>query len=187
MDNILILVSGMPGVGKTSFAKWLSSEMRIPLVCYDHVVEKFLHLSRAVFENDEQFRILRGFPDGFMWFFCEEIMKSSSPLIFEYFFTEQMKEEKLNDLVDKYKYQTINVHLDASTEVAHRRYQERNQNNQSGEGLKRPEISFEQFDKGTKANKDFRYGDRIIYVDTTDFSTVSYDDISKKIRINTSE
>ena len=181
MINTMILVSGMPATGKTTFAKWLSPEICAPLVSRGRVMEKYVELSGANFDDDEQRRTLGHIPSGFFWFFCEEIMESSSPLIIEYIFTNKMKED-INSLIEKYKYQTVNVHFDTSIEVAHRRFHERSQSNPSEKIARPKEIPFERFEKGTNDIKNFRYGDRIIYVDTTDFSTVSYKDIVEQIR-----
>ena len=179
MKNTMILVSGMPAAGKTTFAAWLSSEICAPLVSCGRVMEKYVELSGANFDDDEQRRTVGHIPSGFFWFFCEEIMKSSSPLIIEYIFNSK---ETIDNLIEKYKYQTVNVHLDTTIEVAHRRFHERSENN-PGEGVARPkEIPFERFEQGTKDIKNFRYGDRIIYVDTTDFAMVSYKDIAEQIR-----
>lgn len=180
MKNVIILVSGMPGTGKTSFARWLSSKMHIPLVCYDHIKEKTIEITEASCENEEQKKLFGRFPYDFFWFSCEEIMRSSSMLIAEYFFADQMK-ETINMLIEKYHYQTINVHFDTSVETAHRRFHERNHNAPKIEGMRPIEIPFEQFVAGTKGNKDFRYGENLIYVDTTDFTTVSYESIAEMV------
>ena len=194
----MILVSGPPAVGKTTFADWLSSEICAPLVCRDRVIGKSIEIGRNNFEgvplgNEEHNRIFASggsLPFVLYWFFCEEIMKSSSPLIIESVFKIKEK-EIINGLVEKYKYQTINVHFDASIEAIHRRFNDRTYNNWGNE-VKKPkkitEIPLEWFGKAFGQGgegqdvKNFRYGDCIMYVDTTDFSTVSYTDIAEQIR-----
>jgi len=183
MKNVMILVSGMPGTGKTNFAEWLSSHLCAPLVCYDHIKEKTLSIMQLNGATPEQQRLFGNFPLDFFWFNTEEIMKSSSLLIVEYFFANlPLVDDVLDNLTCKYQYETIHVHLDASMEVAHQRFHERNQNNPGIEGMRPKEIPFEHFSKGTQQNKDFRYGNRFIYVDTTDFSTVSYEDIAVQVK-----
>ena len=179
--NYLILVSGMPGTGKTTFAKWLSSEFRIPLVCYDNIKEKSLMLARESCENEEQMNNLWRFPLGFFFFFAEEIMKSSSSFIAETFFANKMNDE-LNNLMEKYRYTTITVHMDASFETAHRRFLDRNKNIPSVEGMRPMTIPFDKFVEGVRQNKEFRYGEHYIHVDTEDFSKVLYNDIAVNIR-----
>jgi len=193
MKKTMIIISGMPATGKTTFATWLSSEICVPLLCRDRVLEKYTEIAKANFENlllgdEEQKRILgHSIPSALYWFLCEEIMKSSSPLIIEFGFYDQMK-TIIDELIEKYNYQTINVHFDSSVETAHRRFNERRKTIDE----KRKEIPFEHFVKTleqegrVKESKNFCYGDCIINVDTTDFSMVSYEGIAKQIRHYTS-
>lgn len=181
MKKKMILVSGMGATGKTTFAKWLSEELCVPLVCYDHILEKTLEIARRKCENDEQVnKYYSEFPYTFFWFNCEEIMKSSSLFIAEYFFKDMMK-KTLDKLTTEYQYETVTVHMDCAAELAYRRWTERNQNNSNSPRM-RPDLSAEQYIESSRDNKDFRYGNHFIYVDTTDFSKVSYDDIATNIR-----
>lgn len=52
MDQSLIIFSGLPGTGKSTLARWLSSEMAIPLLRIDDIAE--LH-------GDEKFADEQGF------------------------------------------------------------------------------------------------------------------------------
>ena len=177
MKNKMILVSGLPATGKTTFAKWLSEEMCIPHVCYDNFVEKTLELGKRKCENEEEIRKYYGeFPYAFFWFCFEEIMKSSSLFIVDFHFADMMN-NTLDELTTKYQYETITVHMDCSAELAHSRWEERNKTNSM-----RPNLSIEQFIEGSRQNKEFRYGSNFIYVDTTDYSKVSYKDIVEQIR-----
>jgi dephospho-CoA kinase len=176
----MVLVSGVPATGKTTFAEWLSSEICAPLVSRDRVIEKYVEIAGENLDEEQKRVISHSIPAVLFWFFCEEIMKSSSPLIIEAGFTNQMK-ESINGLIEKYKYQTINVHFDAPVEITHRRFHERS--------ARAKEIPLEIFKKAleqdgkVKEAYNFRYGDCIINVDTTDFSTVSYNDIAEQIRM----
>jgi cytidylate kinase len=198
MKNTMILVSGLPAAGKTTFADWLSSEIYVPLICRDRVQGKCLEIGRNNFEsvplsNEEYNSIFASggsLPSVLYWFFCEEIMKSSSPLIIESVFITKEK-EIISGLIQKYNYKTVNVHFDASIEVIHHRFNDRIYNNigvgNNVEKQKEIEIPFEFFKKEFENDegmdvKNFRYGDCIIYVDTTDFSMVSYTDIAEQIQ-----
>ena len=39
MNKTLIIIAGMPGTGKTTFANYLSDKMQVPLVCKDKLKE----------------------------------------------------------------------------------------------------------------------------------------------------
>ena len=188
MKNIMILISGLPATGKTSFAQWLSAEMRVPLLSRERFINRFTDISNIVFEDEERRRTLgHGYLSGLYWFFCEEIMRSSSPLIIEFAFKSKMK-EIIKRLVVKYEYQTINVHFDSSIDLSLRRFLEKIRDNSDSAGLP-VEISLEKINRITenevqKDIKNFRFGNRVIYVDATDFANVSYSDIADKIRQN---
>ena len=170
MKNTLIIISGMPATGKTRFAEWLSCEICVSLLSLDDVWEK-AETSTIPFDK--------------YWILCENIMKSSKPLIIEFGFDDKLK-PAIDELIKKYKYHTINVHFDTLIETAHCRFNDRRHNEMGGS---KPQISLEQFKKiigfdetMSNSSKDFRFGGLIIYVDTTDFSTVSYMNIAKQIQ-----
>ena len=52
MENIMILVTGMPGTGKTTFAAWLSSKLHVPLVSYDNIAKKTMETAKT-FNNPD--------------------------------------------------------------------------------------------------------------------------------------
>ena len=162
MKKYLIIVSGMAAVGKTTFAEWLSQEICVPLLSLDELWDK---------------AGTAAIPFTQYWILCEEIMKHSTPLIIEFGFWSEQK-SKLNELIEKFKYQTVNVHFGTSIELAHRRFNDRRKYAMGGT---KPQITLEQFSKISEQSKDFRFGDCVIRVDTTDFSRVSYEDISKQI------
>ena len=183
MKNVMVIVSGMPATGKTSFASWLSSNLCAPMVCYDHIKERTLKTMYASCKDPEQYVLFNNVMFDFFWFNVEEIMKSSSLLIVEYFFKDDpILMEPLNSLVEKYQYETINVHMDSSIETAHRRFHQRSPGDSAVEGMRPKEIPYEKFAEGVKPNKDFRYGSRVIYVDTEDFASVSYEGVAEQIK-----
>lgn len=163
MKDVLIIVSGMAATGKTTFAEWLSQEICAPLLSLDELWEK----SKTTVIPFAQY-----------WTNCEEIMIHSSPLIIEFGFWEEQK-PKINELVEKYKYQTVNILFYTSIELAHRRFNDRRKNDMGGV---KPQITLEQYAKIVEQSKNFQFGNYNINVDTTDFSSVSYKDIEKQIK-----
>ena len=93
MKNILIIISGMAASGKTTFAEWLSQDICAQLHSLDDLWEKLG---------------VTDIPFAQYWNLCEDIMKNSSPLIIEFGFWEEQK-SKINELIDKYKYKTVNM------------------------------------------------------------------------------
>jgi len=163
VKNMLIIVSGMAATGKTTFAKWLSQEICVPLLSLDELWDR-LGTTNIPFAQ--------------YWILCEDIMKHSSPLIIEFGFWGEQN-SIINELVEKYKYQAINIHFCTSMELAHRRFNDRRKYDMGGA---KPQITLEQYAKIVEQSRDFQFGNCVIYIDTTDFSGVSYEDITKQIQ-----
>jgi len=160
----MLIVSGMGAAGKTTFAEWFSKEACIPLLSVDELWEK----CGDYYDGIAQF-----------WVYCEDIMEQSSPLIIEFGFWDEQK-LMITELVEKYKYKTINIHFIASIEIAHQRFNDRRKLN----GTK-PQITLERYNEIVKYSKNFEFGDYFIEVDTTDFLKVSYKNIAEKIYLHT--
>ena len=163
MNNALIIVSGMAAAGKTTFAEWFSHEKCVLLLSLDELWEK---LGTAAI------------PFTQYWNLCEDIMKNSSPLIIEFGFDDEQK-PKINELIEKYKYQAVNVHFCNSIELAHRRFNDRRKYDMGGT---KPQVTLEWYAELVEKPMNFQFGDCIIKVDTTDFSKVLYEDITEQIR-----
>ncbi|MCL2363197.1 MAG: hypothetical protein FWC71_00870 [Defluviitaleaceae bacterium] len=162
MKNILVVISGMPATGKTRFSEWLSCEKSIPLLSLDEV-----------WENSGTSDI----PFAQYWTLCEDMMNASGALIIEFGFDNKIK-PAIKDLIKRHNYKTINVHFDTSFEIAHRRFNDRRLYDMGGS---KPQITLEQYMKIAERDKKFRFGECVIWVDTTDFATVSYGDITDQI------
>ena len=46
-DKTLILISGMPATGKSTFAGWLAKRLRAPLVSYDRLLDQVCGIIEA--------------------------------------------------------------------------------------------------------------------------------------------
>lgn len=182
MDHVLIIIAGMPAAGKTTFAKYLSEELRIPLVCKDRVKEILfdeLHYDAKTKSETQKFGALAY---TLSWYFCEEIMKSGQPLIFESNLGAECP-SKLRDLVQKYCYFVISVVFDGDMQIIHQRFLMRDHSVERHPGL----VSGCRFDtlddfrNAVEACRTFSYGEHVIRVDTSDFSRVCYHNITQKI------
>ena len=153
----------MAATGKTRFAEWLSQEICVPLLSLDELWERVE--TTAI-------------PFAQYWIQCDDLMKQSLTFIIEFGFWDEQK-ASINELVEKYLYQAINVHFCASIEVAHSRFNHRREYDMGGT---KPQITLEQYSKIVNQSKYFRFGECVVPVDTTDFSKVSYHDIAKNIQ-----
>jgi deoxyadenosine/deoxycytidine kinase len=182
LDKTLIIIAGMPGTGKTTFANFLSDKLQIPLVCKDKLKEIIwdkVHYDTNIRTEAQKYA---GLAYDISFHFCEMLMKSNQTFIFESNFGRECPEPiKLN--VNQYKYRVITVLFDGEVEAIHKRFLARDITEERHPGLVSNNYfsDFEYFKKSTQACREFNYGDVRITVDSTDFSKVSYDDILMKI------
>lgn len=183
MVRLLVIIAGMPASGKTTFAKYLSQELRIPLVCKDRLKEILWERMKYDGGNPVESQKYGGAAYDLSFHFCEELMKADNPYIFESNLGADCP-PALEKLVHQYDYKVVTVLFDGDPKVIHRRFMEREGTKDRHPGLVSGNrfTSAEEFEKRTAPCRDFSYGDHIIRVDTTDFTTVSYERIVEAIR-----
>lgn len=179
MNHTLILISGVPATGKSTYGQWLASTLSVPLISYDNMKAKVVSL-QEMYKSNEQKALLEILPYTLFIFLLEEIMKTSSLVIADYLFCENMK-PLLDEMISKYAYNTINVHFDADEKICYERFIERNEREVSAQNIRPVNITLEQFRMGTLQNKNFRYGKNIIEVNTNDFDHFSKEDILTQV------
>lgn len=182
MEKVLILIAGMPGVGKTRFANYLSEKLQIALICKDKLKEIIwdkVHYDTSIRTES---KIYAGLAYDLSFYFCEMLMGTSQPVIFESNFTK-LGGDIFQPMVQKYGYKVINILFDGDSQVIHKRFVERDKTSERHPGLVSNGFfdDFEVFEKAAQACGGFKYGDVIINVDATDFSKISYDDLVEKV------
>ena len=182
MKKILILISGMPATGKSTFAIWLSKRLNTPMISYDSIKEKIMELVTQSNIPQEQMQLFHEFPYELFWFACKEAMNCDGIVIADYIFTTKMN-ERLDSLTKSLGYQTLQIHFDAEIEIAYQRFLERNKDANKEYNIRPINISLDTFKNITEQNKKFRYGSNYIVVDTTDYAKISYEEIYHQINL----
>jgi predicted kinase len=192
----MILVAGMPASGKTSFAKRLSSELKIPLITKDEIVE--ILYDKVGFRSSRKKQALNVSSMEIMFQIAESLMKVKKMMILESCFDKTMQ-AKLEELINQYSYTPLTLLFEGKTEVLYNRYIERDMSPERHKGhvftdhypqrLKSSKIftkpiTFDEFKKITEDRclKDFLIGNDIIKVDTTDFDKFDIEDIIETVK-----
>lgn len=191
----LILVTGIPASGKSTFAKYLGESLRIPVVSKDKIKE-ILFDDVGFHSRDEKVALGTG-SLNIMYYFAESLMKNCEPLILENNF-ENASKPKLSALLNKYGYKCITVLFCGDIKTIYERFLKREKEPSRHKGhvinteypvksdnftLPAP-VSLDDFKKSIfeRGIADFNIGGSIIKVDATDFSLVSYSEILKQIK-----
>ena len=169
MNHTMILISGQPGAGKSTFAGWLAQKLCLPVVSYDRLLRKIREISPEAAQGGE-------LPYEIFLFEMEEHMGTA--FIADYIFSVK-QEAWLTELAARHGCPTVNVHFACSPETAYARYTQRNA--QQPGPRTRPDIPFQRYLEATAQNRDFLWGDDVVHVDTEDFGRVSYEAVWREL------
>ena len=188
-----ILVTGIPAVGKSTIAKYLSEKLGIPMISKDTIKE--LLFDEVGFNSREEKVKLGTASANIMYYMAEQLMSHKQPFILENNF-ENATKDGLHQVLDKYSYKTITITLTGDYRTIYERFVERNNCPTRHRGHvvndcypeKEPgriiePMSYESFENAVVSRGMDAYvgnGPHIV-VDTTDFSNVDKDDIVNQI------
>ena len=103
-QNLLIIVSGPPGAGKTTLAKRIAEELGLPLLARDDIKEL---LFDTLGWSDRQWSRKLGLASGrVLYHLLEELLKANQSLVVESNFRKEFASEELGALQRKYRFET---------------------------------------------------------------------------------
>ncbi len=178
----VILVAGIPAAGKTRFARHLSRELGLVLLCKDDIKEKLWDRFRYDTAVRENSRLYGAAAYDLLFFFAQELMRAGTSFILESNFAAAAQDVLL-PFIQTYAYDALTVLFDADMKVLHRRFIERDELPQRHPGLVSQGFfaDYERFASATEPLRHFCIGKRIV-VDTTDFSKVDYEPLVREIK-----
>lgn len=191
LEKHVIVISGIPSAGKTCYGERISKKLKLPFISKDKIKEKILEvmykdiLKEKNFDStkfDEKTRknIQLYGPASYAVLFhvAECLMKTDASFVLESNFTPSHT-DALNSLLEKYGYKALTISFEGDMETLHKRFCERDVSDERhpAHRLKsKMYYDIEVFKKVFSPMKEFAVGDKIT-VDTSDFSTVDYDDV----------
>ncbi|HNY74724.1 MAG TPA: AAA family ATPase [Bacilli bacterium] len=191
-----ILITGMPGSGKSTFANEISHKFDIPVYSKDGFKEV---LFDTLGFNSREEKVKLGIAaTELMYSAAEELMKHNKVFILDNNF-ENTLTERLDILLDKYRYTAITVRLTGDPKVIYERfsYRDLNTNRHRGhvvndrypekQGSKKANPTrktYEQYLKDIKERgfSTFASNGPVIDVDVTDLEKVDYNLLNAKLK-----
>ena len=190
----LILIAGLPASGKSSFAKYASRELALPVMAKDEIKE---YLFDAIgFRSYEEKVRLDIAAANIMMYSAAKVLDAGQSVILDNNF-ENRNMENLGKLIGTHPCNVITVRFDCEVSEAYRRYLERDKNPDRHPGhvlmtayppipgiedevsLMTPE-SFEAKYR-RRGTFDFSMG-KLLKVDATDFATICYPEILLRLK-----
>ncbi|MFA5985788.1 MAG: AAA family ATPase [Parcubacteria group bacterium] len=122
--STLIIVSGLPGTGKTTLSKRISDQFVLPLVSMDAVKETMWDTMGHKFDFEFSDKIGRTAFELVFYYINEALSKGVS-LVVEAHFSPKRNNERINKLKEMYDVNLLQIHCDCETEPLRKRFKER--------------------------------------------------------------
>lgn len=191
-----ILIAGMPASGKTTFAAHLAEKLSLPMISKDRIKE--LMYDTVGFHSRTEKITLSIASTQMLYYFAESLMQTGASFVLENNF-ENVQRQDLQALVNRYSYRPVTVRFGGDVQVIYERYLQRNTQQErhgghktndvwplpEGEAFFSSPMTMDEFVSGVamRGIAEFSLDGAEIYVDATDFSRLSYEDVVERVRL----
>jgi predicted kinase len=124
MNSNLIIISGLPGTGKTTLAKKISDKFNFPMISVDEIKEVMWNTMGHEFDFEFSDKIGRTSFE-LVFYYTEASLSKNISLVVEAHFNLEKNNERINKLKEKFKTNLLQIHCDCETEVLRKRFKER--------------------------------------------------------------
>lgn len=179
----MIIITGELASGKTSYGRRISEKLKIPFYSKDVIKEILFDSIDDENMSYEVKRKIGASSYAVLYHIIEQQMKVGRPLIIESNFGKEAV-PIIKDMLSNYQYKSITVRFGGDLNVLHERFLKREYSDERHIGLKSHGKfdSFEKFKETSVKAKEFKIDDNEIYVDTTDFDKVDFDELVSNIK-----
>ncbi len=177
----IIIVTGRPAAGKSTLANWLSKELKLPVVSKDSIREV---LFEGLGWKDRTWaQKLTVVSIELMFHFAQLQLKSGHSIIMDNSFLPSLSTSRFTTLKKQTGAEIIQIVCDAHSELLFQRFKNRAETGERHPGHGDFDV-LEKLQKGLNKNLPMlmELGGQVIEVDTTDFSTLKYEDVLEKVR-----
>lgn len=123
-NPMLVIISGLPGTGKTTLAKKISNEFGLPMVSMDEVKEVMWDTMGHEFDFEFSDKLGKTAFELAFHYINANLSKGVS-MVVEAHFSPERNNERINKLKEKYGAQLVQIYCDCETEALQKRFKER--------------------------------------------------------------
>jgi predicted kinase len=180
----LIIITGLPGTGKTTLGRKLAEEFRWPFICKDDIKE--LLFDGLGWQDREWSKKLGVASYGLLYYITETNLKAGKSLIVETNFHPMLSTAKFLDLKKKYDFVPFQVRCITDGEILLDRFTKRAHSDERHPG----HVDSENLDELRPILlqgkiEALEIGGEIFDIDTSDFNKVDYDKLVSAIKLAT--
>src|SRR5688572_8626535 len=182
MPPTIIIVTGRPAAGKSTLAKWLSQELKLPLVSKDAIREELFN--RLGWKDRKWAQELGKASVDMMFYFARAELDVGHSIIMDNSFYPPVSNPRFQALKEEYQATSIQIVCDSDRETLFQRFKSRadagNRHPGHGDQAVLEELYENLADILPSPILDI--GGSVIEVDTTDFAKVDYRKILEQVK-----
>lgn len=181
IHSTIIIVTGRPAAGKSTLAKWLSQELRLPLVSKDNIREKLF--DRLGWKDRKWAQELGKASIDMMFYFAQAELEVGHSIIMDNSFHPPVSNPRFQVLKEKYKAESIQIVCDADCDTLFQRFKRRADSGTRHPGHGDQDVLDELYSNlSHNSSQVLDIGGGVIKVDTTDFAKIDYQEILKQVK-----
>lgn len=179
--TLLLIISGPPCTGKTTLARKVAREFRLPLISRDDIKES---LFDSLGVKDREWSKKLGIASySILYQFIEIQLEAKNSFIIETPLKPEYDEERFLDLQKKYDFQVIQVMCKTDGEILFERFKKRSESGERHPG----HVDDQNYDEFKEVllkgeHRALNIGGKVFDIDTTDFKSIDYNSIFSAIK-----
>jgi cytidylate kinase len=180
MNTLLIIISGLPCTGKTTLSRKIAQHFSIPLISKDEIKES---LFDSLGWQDRSWSKKLGIASyNLLDRFVESQVIFGRSLIVESNFMPQFSTKKFLYLKQKYDLKILQIYCQSDFRILLQRFKQRVESGERHPGHQ-DHFNYREFENNLKSNEygSMNLGDRIIKIDTNDWTKLDYNFLFKQI------
>ena len=178
----LIIVTGRPAAGKSTFAKWLAKELRLPLVSKDAIREVLF--DQLGWKDRAWAQMLGRASIDLMFYFAQAQLEVSRSVILDNAFHPASSAPRFQALKTQFNADSIQIICNSDREVLFQRFSARAKSGDRHPGHGDEDVLDELWAHLTNEHSPIlEIGGLAIEVDTTDFARVDYQAILNRVKL----
>lgn len=177
----IIIVTGRPAAGKSTLAKWLSQELKLPLVSKDSIREELF--DRLGWKDRKWAQELGKASVDMMFYFARAELEVGYSIIMDNAFYSPISNPRFQALKEQYLAESIQIVCDSDRETLFQRFKSRADTGNRHPGHGDYDVLEELYmNLADTSSPILDIGGSVIEVDTTDFAKVDYQEILKQVK-----
>ncbi|MFA6392011.1 MAG: AAA family ATPase [Patescibacteria group bacterium] len=180
----LIIITGLPGTGKTTLGKKLSKELCLPFISKDDIKE--LLFDSLGWSDLKWSKKIGSVSYDLLYYITESLLKTNSSLIIETNFDPKFANQKLTELKNEYHFFPFQIRCITDGKILFDRFKRRSESSERHPGhIDNQNLVEWKKILSTGRIESIDIGGELFDIDTTDFNDIDYNKLFNAIKSST--